>query len=107
MRLTVQHFYDFGSDRRFVGDDLVLAPAWDALRTETEGPFALPRDRPSWERTADERPEIRARAVAINRWLKRRGVDSIASYGAGAAALELWLHRLDPDLRLEIGEYAP
>jgi hypothetical protein len=107
MRLTIQHYYDFGADRALVGDDLVRADAWDALRTESDGPFALPADRAAWERAADDREEIKQRAVEINDWLAERNLDSVASYGAGGATLELWLHRLDPDRRMTLADYAP
>ena len=107
MRLTIQHYYDFGADRSLVGDDLVRAESWDALRTESAGPFALPKTRAAWERAADEREDIRRRATEINTWLSERKLKSLASYGVGGAALELWLHRLDPTRRLMLGEYAP
>ena len=45
MRLTVRHHFDFGADRALVGHDLVRPEAWNALRTQTRGPFALPPTR--------------------------------------------------------------
>jgi hypothetical protein len=107
MRLTVRHHFHFGADRPLVGDDLVRAEAWDALRTRTSGPFAIARDREELERTADSRPEIGERARAINTLLEQRGVRTLASYGVGGAVVELWLHRLAPELRLHVTDYGP
>ena len=66
MRLTVRHHFDFGADRAVVGDDLVRPEAWDALRTQTSGAFALAETREEWERTADEHPELEARARRLD-----------------------------------------
>jgi hypothetical protein len=107
MRITVPHYFDFGTDRELVGEDLVRPEAWDALRTQTEGPFALPATRAAWERVADERPEIRDRARAIDRLAEQRGARRIASYGVGGASLECWLHRFSPARELIVTEYAP
>jgi hypothetical protein len=105
--VTISHYFDFGADRELVGDDLVRPEAWDALRTQTTGPFALPETREELERVADERPEIERRMRAIDDWLERRGVHTLASYGVGAAVPELWLRRLRPERRLAFTDYAP
>jgi hypothetical protein len=107
MRVTVPHYFDFGADRALVGDDLVRPEAWDALRTQTDGPFGLPANREAWERVADERPEIRDRAAAINAIADRRGATRLASYGVGGAPLECWLKRQAPQRELIVTEYAP
>jgi hypothetical protein len=107
MRITIRHYFDFGDDGSVVGDDLVNPKAWDALRTRTHGAFALPDSREEWERMADARDDIRLRAAEIARWLSDHGISSIASYGAGVGTLELWLHRLYPDLRQTLTDYAP
>jgi hypothetical protein len=107
MRITLPHYFDFGADRALVGDDLVRPEAWDALRTQTDGPFGLPANREDWERVADERRDIRDRAEAINVLLDRRGVSRLASYGVGGAPLECWLKRLAPSRELIVTEYAP
>jgi hypothetical protein len=107
MRITVPHYFDFGADRTLVGDDLLRPEAWDALRTRSEGPFALPATREDWERVANGRPDIRERAEAIHALLERRGVRRLASYGVGGAPLECWLQRLRPERRLVVTEYAP
>jgi hypothetical protein len=104
--LTLRHHFDFGAERSLVGDDLIRPEAWDALRTQTSGAFALPADREAWEAAADN-PEVRARAGALNRWLDEQQVGRLGSYGVGAAGLELWLHRLAPDRHLALTEYAP
>lgn len=106
MRITLKHRFDFGSDRELVGDDLRRPEAWDALRTRTTGAFALPDSRVEWERVADEHTEIAERARSIHAWLKAHGGGSLASYGVGAAVLELWLTRIDPSLDLAVTEYA-
>jgi hypothetical protein len=107
MRLTVPHYYDFGADRAVVGGDLLREEAWDGLRVQTDGPFGIPADRSTWERTADEHPELAERARAIAAVCKQRGARSLASYGVGGATLELWLHRAAPDLALTLTDYAP
>ena len=104
--ITLRHHYDFGAERGLVGDDLIRPEAWDALRTQTSGPFALPADRDAWESAADN-PALRARAEVLSRWLDELGVGSLASYGVGTGGLELWLHRLGPARQLVVTEYAP
>jgi hypothetical protein len=105
--LTVRHVYDFGSERGLVGDDLVRPEAWDALRVQTDGPFALPAERSAWERSALERPELVARAQAIASWVDGQDIDSIASYGVGGATLEYLLWRERPQRRLVVSDYTP
>jgi hypothetical protein len=107
VRLTIPHYFDFGADRVHVGEDLVRPEAWDALRTNTMGPFSVPATREEWERAAEERSEIRDRAERIVSVARERGVRRLASYGAGAALLELWMHRLAPDVELVLTDYAP
>jgi hypothetical protein len=104
MRLTVRHPFDFGADRAVVGEDLVRPEAWDALRTQTSGAFALAATRAEWDRTADEHPELDARARRISELLAARGVGRRASYGAGGATLECWLKRVAPDRDLVVTE---
>jgi hypothetical protein len=103
----MRHHFDFGRDRAVVGDDLVRAEAWDALRTRTDGAFSVAASREELELTADGRPEIGERARAIERWLEQRNVDVLASYGVGGGVLEAWLLRLGPDRRLELTDYGP
>jgi hypothetical protein len=107
VRLTVRHYFDFGDARALVGDDLVRPDAWDALRTDTSGPFAAPQTREQAEDVVAQHPEIGSRADALNEWLTREGVSSLASYGVGGATLETRLHALAPQRRLVLGEYAP
>jgi hypothetical protein len=104
--ITLRHHFDFGAERGLVGDDLIRAEAWDALRTQTSGPFALPADRDAWEAAADN-PALHARAEALSTWLDELSVGRLASYGVGAGGLELWLHRLAPARQLVVTEYAP
>ena len=99
MRLTVRHHFDFGADRAVVGDDLVRPEAWDALRTQTSGAFALAETREEWERTADEHPELEARARRLDEVFARRGAAKVVSYGVGGATLECWLKRVAPRAR--------
>jgi hypothetical protein len=106
VRLTIPHYYDFGADRVHVGDDLVRAEAWDALRLNTDGPFSVSATRAAFEEAADGRPEIRERAERIAEVARERGVRRMASYGAGAALLELWLKRAAPEIDLILTDYA-
>jgi hypothetical protein len=107
MRVTMVHRFDFGPERGLVGDDLVRPEAWDALRTRTDGPFALPATPEGLERAADERPEIGERMRVVAEWLDGQGAGSVASYGAGVALPEVWLRRLRPGLELTLTDYAP
>jgi hypothetical protein len=107
LRITLRHHFDFGADRRAVGDNLVRPEAWDALRLQTDGAFALARSREELDRTAEERPEIGERARAVDAWLRERNVRTLASYGVGGAVLEAWLQRLEPDRRLLLTDFAP
>jgi hypothetical protein len=107
MRLTIRHHYDFGADRGLVGDDVVTPQSWDALRTQTSGPFAAASSRDELARTAEEWPGIGERARAIERWLEANGIGTLASYGVGGGVLEWWLERLRPECRLLLAEYAP
>jgi hypothetical protein len=107
MRLTIRHVYDFGEDRALVGDDLVRPQAWDALRTQTTGPFAMARDGDELARMVEEHPEVGERARVIDRLLRERGAHSLASYGVGGGLPEAWLQRVAPELRLTLTDYAP
>src|SRR3954468_5066040 len=91
VRLTIPHWFDFGENRVHVGGDLVRAEAWDALRLNTQGAFSVPATRAAWEDAAGARPETRERAERIVAIARERGARRIASYGAGAAVLELWM----------------
>jgi hypothetical protein len=105
VRLTVRHRFHFGAERDLVGDDLVRPDAWDALRTQSSGAFAMARTRAELEAQADARPEIGERTRLISAWLDERGADSLASYGVGGAVVELWLHRHGPQRRLTGTDY--
>jgi hypothetical protein len=104
--ITLRHHFDFGAEHGIVGDDLIRPEAWDALRTQTSGAFALPADRQAWTAASDN-PGLRARAEALNHWLDERHIRRLASYGVGTGGLELWLRRLAPDRQLVATEYAP
>jgi len=43
----------------------------------------------------------------ISELLDRLNVRTLASYGVGGAVVELWLHRLSPERRLRLTDYAP
>jgi hypothetical protein len=105
LRVTIRHYYDFGADRPIVGDDLVRPEAWDRLRTETSGVFAIPPTREEFVRTAEGRADIAGRARAIDAWLNQEGASVVASYGVGGAALEWWLHKLRPRRNLMVTDY--
>jgi hypothetical protein len=107
VRLTLPHYYDFGSERELVGDNLLRPEAWDALRTQSSGPFSLPATRAEFERVATERDDLRLRAEAIDAWLTDQGVERLVSYGAGGASLEYWLHSLTPERKIVVTDYAP
>jgi hypothetical protein len=105
LRITVRHRFDFGGDRAVVGDDLVRPEAWDALRTQTTGAFAIASSREELEAQADARPEIGERTRQIDEWLRGRGVRTLASYGVGAAVVEAWLRRHDQSRRIVATDY--
>ena len=105
LRVTIRHYYDFGTDRPIVGDDLVRPEAWDRLRTKTSGVFAIPTTREEFVRTAEGRADIEGRARAIDEWLERKDARVVASYGVGGASLEWWLHKLRPSRKLIVTDY--
>jgi hypothetical protein len=105
LRVTIRHYYDFGTDRAIVGDDLVRPEAWDRLRTKTSGVFAIPPTREEFVRTAEGRADIADRARAIDAWLEQQGAEVVASYGVGGAALEWWLRKLRPRRTLIATDY--
>lgn len=105
MRVTVRHYYNFGTDHRMVGADLVNPDSWDKLRTKTTGAFALPATREEFVNLAETRSDIAARARAIDAWLEEHGAGVVASYGVGGAALEWWLHQFRPGRELILTEY--
>jgi hypothetical protein len=107
VRITLRHHFDFGADRRVVGDDLVRPEAWDALRIRTDGAFAIARSREELDRAAESRTEIGARARAVDAWLRERKIATLASYGVGGGLLEARLQHLDPERRLVLADYAP
>jgi hypothetical protein len=104
VKLAIPHRYRFGPDRPVVGAVLGGEDAWDALRLQTDGPFALPATRAAWEAMATD-PVNTARAAALHRHLG--DVRAVASYGVGTASVELALARLDPGRRLVVTEFAP
>jgi hypothetical protein len=104
--VTIQHYYDFGADRSVVGDNLVKPEAWDGLRTRTSGVFAIPTTEHEFREVAEGRPDLAARAHAIDAWLEKQGAQTVASYGVGGAQLEWWLHRLRPERKLIFTDYA-
>ena len=75
MRITMRHYFDFGSERAIVGDDLARPEAWDALRVRSGGPFAMPESRVELDRVADEHLELAERARMIDAQLEQLGVD--------------------------------
>jgi hypothetical protein len=86
MRLTLPHYYAFGDD--LPEGRLDNPGAWDHLRTQTSGPFAMARTRQELAAMLAGRPELAQRARAISRLVD----ESLASYGVGAGVLE---HGLD------------
>jgi hypothetical protein len=105
--LTIRHVYDFGRERHLVGGDLVRPEAWDALRTRSDGPFALPADRAAWDAAARSDPDLVARAGAISAWLRAEQVRSLASYGVGTALIDGLVWQADPTRRTVLADYAP
>jgi hypothetical protein len=103
--LTIRHRFEFGAERDRVGSDLINPESWDAIR-ETVGPFGLPATRADWERSVSE-GDFAERAVAIAEVADQVGARTIASYGVGAAFVELALTQLRPELDLVCTDYAP
>jgi hypothetical protein len=107
MRMTIRHVYDFGDDRAVVGDDLVRPEAWDALRTRTDGPFAMADSAEAAQRQALAHPELVARADALAGWLRRERVGRLVSYGAGGGTVELLVSRHEGAPQLVLTDYGP
>lgn len=87
MKVTLPHYYDFGSARGLIGPDLVRPEAWDAARATT-GPFGLPTTRRAWEQAAST-DAVTAKANDIVDVAGRFGARTICSHGVGAALIEL------------------
>jgi len=104
VRLTIPHYFDFGSDRAAIGGDLSEPAAWDAAR-DSAGAFGLPESRAEWEAKADAETDRRARDVAAI--ARGCGARRVCSYGVGTALLELRLSQIAPELELVCAEYAP
>lgn len=102
LRLTLRHYYDFGTDRSVVKGDLATPEASDGLRTRTSGAFSIPGTRAEFVQIAKENRDLGVRARAIDAWLEQRGAKVVASYGAGGAALEWRLATLRPDRTLVV-----
>lgn len=105
--VTIPHLAHLGDDRPLVGGTLKDSVHWDALRMSTNGAFALPESRSAWEAAADGEPAIGERMAAVGEICRQLGAKSLASYGVGTALPELWLHRWQPHLQLQLGDYAP
>lgn len=105
MRLTIPHYFDFGSEQLRTGHELLGPDAWDAVR-ETEGPFGLPRTRAEWEARAAD-PAAAARAHDIVRIARDLHVRRLCSYGVGTGVVELHLARAAPDVELVCTDFAP
>jgi len=103
----MRHYFDFGAERALVGDELGRPEAWDSLRVRSDGPFSMPETREALDRVADEQPKLAERARAIDAELEQRQVATLASYGAGAGILEIWLERLRPERKVFLTDYAP
>ncbi len=104
--ITIVNLYDFEGDAALVGGNLARPGAWDALRTRTTGPFALPATSEILRETAYADAQLCARATAISRWLDAEGIGSVASYGVGTGQLELLLREARPERELILSEYA-
>jgi hypothetical protein len=103
----MRRYFDFGADRALVGDNLVRPEAWDSLRVRSDGPFSMSETRETLDCVADEQRALAERARSIDAELERRQVGTLASYGAGAGILEIWLGRLRPGRKLVLTDYAP
>jgi hypothetical protein len=102
--LTVRHYFGFGVERAVLGDDLLSAAAWDALRTRTDGVFSLPTTREALIRVARSYSQWVERAALLNAMIGDR---TIASYGVGSALIEVLLLDLAPRRRMTLTQYAP
>jgi hypothetical protein len=104
--LTVRHYADLGADRAVVGETLDAA-GWDALRVETAGAYSLPPTREALEAKAAEFPDISKRAALVNEALDQRGARTVASYGVGAALIEVLMLQQRPSRALLLSDYGP
>lgn len=108
MELTLKYFHDFGDKKEKLGEDLNTLNAWDTLRTEegAKGRFFIPTDRAAWERDAESDRRLNDRAKAVIA-LADPSVESLYSFGVGAAHLEYWIKKLRPELRIRCSDFAP
>src|SRR5437870_7900210 len=88
IRLTVPQFVHLTPEEQGrVGRRYGAVDTWDALRS-LPGPYGLSGDREEWTAAARSRADLTPRADAIAEFARSREVQSICSYGVGAAMLE-------------------
>jgi hypothetical protein len=103
--VVLPHFFDFHGSAP-VGRSIMSAGAWDALRL-SDSAFGLPANREALDALADAHGALSHRARALSGLIQDVGAEAVASYGVGIATLELTLLRIDPQLRVAVGEFAP
>ena len=102
---TIPHYFDFGNDRILVGDSLLSAASWEALR-RTATPFGIPQDRQEWKALI-QRSDLKGRARRIASIANEIGATRIASYGVGACGVEWHLKHEAPEIALTCTDYTP
>jgi hypothetical protein len=107
MRVTLPYYADLGPDRAVAGRTIGSAATWDALRTNTEGPFALATDRHDLDRAAIATTGLQARAVAVAEFIVSRKSRRLVSYGVGGGSFETLLLKELPGCELSMTDFAP
>jgi hypothetical protein len=105
VRVTLPHRIDLADAG--VSAPLMDPSEWDKLRTSTNTPYTAYADRAALDQWADEHPQFGDRARDVDKLVRQRGYERLASYGAGSGLAEVWLRRLHPELQLVVTEYAP
>jgi hypothetical protein len=109
IKLTVPHYYKFGTLAGEVGENLVTPSSWDALRLKktTINPFAIPDTKSEWIENCESNSQLQERGRLLSQRLRELGVSELLSIGSGGACLEYHLLSNMPELKLQMTDFAP
>jgi hypothetical protein len=110
MKITNKHYYCFGEMAKQIGNSLISAKSWDAIRTENndeDSPFSIPKERDLWIKKCKKNEIIEKRSEAVSSFLRKQNFKKINSFGVGVGILECNLKRKNPNIVLNCYDYTP